>query len=172
MRVFLTGFMGAGKTTVGRSLAGLLEMPFTDLDGEITRRAGCSIPEIFERSGEAGFRRLEQEALRGVCTGPECVVATGGGTMTVAENRELIRQSGLSVWLRPSFETIVRRIGPREKAGRPLFESVERARELYESRVPIYAMSDVEVVIGDDEKAGQIARRIVRMIGKRPPCDT
>ncbi|HEY2738306.1 MAG TPA: shikimate kinase, partial [Thermoanaerobaculia bacterium] len=79
MRIYLTGFMGSGKSTVGRLLAERLGMPFIDLDAEIEQRAGITVREIFERHGEPVFRRLEQEALRATEEMPDAVVATGGG---------------------------------------------------------------------------------------------
>ena len=97
MRIFLTGFMGSGKTTVGRRLAERLELPFVDLDEEIERRAGMAVREIFERQGEPAFRALEAEALRQVLALPDVVVATGGGTMAFEGNFRLIRASGLVV---------------------------------------------------------------------------
>ena len=86
MRIYLTGFMGCGKTTVGRLLARRLGAPFVDLDDEVERRAGMTVREIFERQGEPAFRQMEAEALRGTLALPDVVVAMGGGTMAFEAN--------------------------------------------------------------------------------------
>ena len=91
MRVLLTGFMGAGKTAVGMRLAERLELPFVDLDEIIEETSGASIREIFESQGEDEFRRRERVALKKTLESPEGIVATGGGTLVAARNRELIR---------------------------------------------------------------------------------
>lgn len=170
MRIFLTGFMGAGKTTVGRHLAALLGVPFVDLDHEVERRAGASVRRIFERSGEPEFRRLEHEALRALCEGPALVAATGGGTITFEINRELMGRAGMSVWLHPPFAVIVQRIGGSGKLDRPLFRDETQAWELYRSRLPAYERADVKVEIGAAEEPAQVAARIALMVPKGKPC--
>ncbi|MGH9363615.1 MAG: shikimate kinase, partial [Thermoanaerobaculia bacterium] len=110
MRLFLTGFMGAGKTTIGRLLAGRLGCPFVDLDEEVERRAGMSVRRIFETLGEPEFRRLEAEELAKSVSREDVVVATGGGTVCFDESARLVRARGLTVWLKPSFATLTRRI--------------------------------------------------------------
>ncbi|HEX6865152.1 MAG TPA: shikimate kinase, partial [Thermoanaerobaculia bacterium] len=96
MRVYLTGFMGSGKTAAGRKLAERLGVPFVDLDSEVERRAGMTVREIFERHGEPAFRGLEQEALQATGELPDVVVATGGGTVTFEANARWIRANGVS----------------------------------------------------------------------------
>src|ERR1051325_6080610 len=97
--IFLVGFMGAGKTTVGEALAARLNLPLVDLDGLIEKRAGKAVPEIFAEFGEADFRSLETETLR-QCVGlNRAVVAVGGGAFTLEVNRRIIRGAGRSVWL-------------------------------------------------------------------------
>lgn len=172
MRIFLTGFMGAGKTTVGRSLAARLELPFVDLDHEIEARAGATVREIFERHGEAEFRRLEHDTLRELCEGPALVAATGGGTITFEVNRELMHRAGLSVWLNPSFATIVGRIGAEGKTNRPLFADETQAWELYQRRLPAYETADLKVDVEETEAPGEVAARIALIVSKRTPCAT
>src|SRR5260370_24523959 len=120
MHLFLTGFMGAGKPTVGERLAALLELPFVDLDEEIERRAASTVRELVESHGEPWFRRLELEALQAVLGRGESVIATGGGTLTSELGAPLIREAGVSVWLNPAFATLLDRLGTPGKADRPL----------------------------------------------------
>lgn len=171
MRIFLTGFMGAGKTTIGRHLGARLGLPFFDLDVQIELRAGTSVREIFESGGEAEFRRLEHETLQELCERPRLVAATGGGTLTVEANRDLIARSGLSVWLHPPFATIVERIGGAGKQDRPLFQNEVQAWELYRQRLPTYQGCDLRVDVEASERAEEVAARIALMVGKQAPCD-
>lgn len=167
MRIYLTGFMGSGKTTVGRRLATRLGAPFVDLDQEIERRAGMTVRQIFERQGEPAFRQMEAEALRGTLELPDVVVAMGGGTMVFEGNFRLIRASGLSVWLNPPFATIAARIGGLGKADRPLFKDEVQALALYRERLPAYRRADLTVDVAPEEGPEEIAARIALMIGDR-----
>jgi shikimate kinase len=168
MRIFLTGFMGAGKTTVGRCLATLLQLPFADLDREIEQRAGgATVREIVEGQGEPWFRRLELEALQALLEMGDTVIATGGGTLTSELGARLIREGGLSVWLNPSFATIVDRIGALGKADRPLFREEAQVLALYRDRLPAYRKADLVVDVGPDEVPEEVAARIAMLLRER-----
>ena len=167
MRIYLTGFMGSGKTTVGRRLAAALGVPFVDLDQEIEVRAGMTVRLIFERLGEPAFRQMEAEALRGTLALPDVVVATGGGTMAFEANSRLIRSNGLSVWINPTFATIAARIGGLGKTDRPLFKDEVQALALYRDRLPAYRRSDFTVDIAPGEGPEEIAARIALLIAER-----
>ena len=167
MRVYLTGFMGCGKTTVGRLLALRLGVPFVDLDGEIERRAGMTVREIFAGQGEPAFRQLEAELLRETFNLPDVVVSTGGGTMVTEANARWIGANGLSVWLNPPFATIVARIGARGKTDRPLFKNEVQALSLYQERLPAYRRADVTVDVTPVERPEEIAARIALLLRDR-----
>lgn len=161
MRIFLTGFMGSGKTTVGRALAAALGWTFVDLDAEVEARAAMTVREIFVRLGEPAFRQLEHEALRAVLDRDEpAVVATGGGTFTFERNLSLIRGAGRSVWLNPSFATIIRRIGALGKQDRPLFRNEVEALALYRARLDAYREADHRVDVGAEETPEEVAARV------------
>ena len=160
MRIFLVGFMGSGKSTVGSALARARGSEFVDLDTDIERRTGASIREIFELRGEEWFRDLEHEMLRSTEARGDVIVATGGGTFTFARNRELIRSLGTSVFLHPSFSTIVRRIGSLGKASRPLFQTQTEALALYRRRLPAYREADLVLEIAPGESPEQTAARL------------
>ncbi len=155
--MFLVGFMGCGKTTVGRFLAERLEVPFVDLDEEIERAESATIPEIFERRGEVGFRATETRALADQVVKPPSVVATGGGLFTVEANRRHIEQAGgCTVFLDVPWELIERRISATAE-NRPLWREPARARLLYEARLPTYRLADVVVSPGGDESPADVA---------------
>jgi shikimate kinase len=167
MRIYLTGFMGCGKTSVGRRLAKRLDVEFVDLDEEVERRAGMTVRQIFESQGESAFRQMEAEALRGTLALPDVVVATGGGTMAFEANAGLIGANGMSVWINPAFATIAARIGGRGKTDRPLFKNESQALALYRERLPAYRRADLTVDVAPREGPEEIAARIALRIGSR-----
>lgn len=164
-RIFLTGFMGSGKTTVGRLLAHRLRQPFVDLDRRVETIAGLRVAEIFERGGEAGFRRLERQALEETVAAPAAVVATGGGVLSESANRRLIRDSGLCVWLDAPFATLAARVAADGPAERPLFLDAAEAEALYRRRRPLYRrQADLRVAVGADETPAAVAARILERL--------
>lgn len=137
--VFLVGMMGAGKTTIGRSLARWLDRDFIDLDQEIEARCGVRVSLIFDIEGEQGFRRRETSLLDECSQRPGIVLATGGGAILAPENRKLLRDRGVVVYLRASADELYRRIA-RDRS-RPLLQTSDpRARigELLEQRSALY----------------------------------
>ncbi len=164
-RIFLVGFMGAGKTTVGRLLAEKLGFAFLDLDEEIQKEVGLSIREIFERMGEAAFRDMESRMLRRLAAIDNVVVALGGGTFVREENRQRVRQLGISVWLDCPIEIILRRV--EGKADRPLYRSAEQMRELWRARLPAYRQADLRVDAGEEEPEA-IVQQILRRLRLQP----
>ncbi len=120
-KVFLVGPMGAGKTTIGKQLASVLELPFVDTDHVIEDRCGADIPWIFDVEGEEGFRNRESKVLEEVCQQGPAVIATGGGIVMRPENRELIKNSGFVVYLYASVEQQLERTS--KDKGRPLLNT-------------------------------------------------
>lgn len=170
-RVFLVGFMGAGKTAAGRLLADEMSFAFVDLDDRIERRAGRSITTIFADSGESEFRSLERRELRWAAGRERVVVATGGGAFVSAENRDLIAGSGISVWLNPDFATVLRRVESQEEAERPLFTDPDRAAELFSSRREAYEQADLRIDVGPEEAPSEVAARVLKAL-REVPCAT
>lgn len=159
--VILVGFMGTGKSDTGRRLARKLGWTFTDLDQAVVRAAGLSIPEIFEREGEEGFRRRERRALLESLKTPEQVVACGGGVVTVPENLELLRAQPWVFRLRARPETVFARVGG--DPNRPLLRGegnpVDRIRELLAAREPLYAPFARQIDT-DGFRASEVAERM------------
>ena len=108
--VVLVGLMGAGKTSIGRRLAARVGLPFRDADQEIELAAGCTIPELFARYGEAAFRDGERRVIRRLLAGDPMVLAFGGGAFMDKQTREAARAEAVTVWLRCTLATLVRRV--------------------------------------------------------------
>lgn len=148
--IFLIGFMGAGKSTVGRMLAARLRLPFVDLDVRIVEGAGREIVEIFDAEGEQGFRYRESGALAALAHEPSSVIACGGGIVLADENRRLLKETGRVVYLKVSVDEAIARIG--DTTGRPLLESGDAgamAATLLAARETLYrAVADVEIDTG------------------------
>ena len=136
--IVLVGMPGCGKSTVGKALAKRLSRPFFDADQEIVKRAGKSIPEIFQTEGEAGFRKIETEVLFDLCRQSGAVIATGGGAVTVPQNHDILRQNSLVVFLNRDIAVL-------PTNGRPLSEQND-LHEMFRQRLPLYrAVCDYEV---------------------------
>jgi 3-dehydroquinate synthase len=163
--VFLIGFMGAGKSTVGPRLAARLEMPFIDLDDRIVAQQGRPIADIFDTEGEARFRELEREALESLAEEPDSVVACGGGIVTVAETGARLRELGTVVYLRTTVAATMERI--RDRSTRPLLSDPEGATRLLAERTAHYAeFADIEVdTVGQTPVS--LAEQIAGLVRKR-----
>jgi shikimate kinase len=135
----LVGLPGSGKSTVGRSLARRLGLPFSDSDHVIEQRIGCSIRSFFEREGEDAFRDLEQSVLAELAAGPSRVLSTGGGAVLRPSNRAVLREAGHVVYLRATPDELWRRL--RHDTQRPLLQVDDpqaRLRTMHAQRDPLY----------------------------------
>ena len=145
----LTGFMGSGKSTAGRLLAGQLGWTHVDLDRRITEASGSTIPEIFARAGEVEFRRIETEQLARIVAESDAadkarVVSLGGGTIAQSQNLALLREHGTTlIWLHCPVEELLRRCA--QITDRPLFRDESSFRRLYQERLPTYQLADYRV---------------------------
>jgi len=168
--VVLVGFMGSGKSSVGRELAQRFGVPFVDVDERIETAAGCRIRDLFDREGEPAFRAREKAALREALSVKGCVIATGGGAFADEENRVLLRTYAPVVYLDTAVETLLERLAA--DLGRPLLRGGDReevVRELLSRRVPGYRTADVTVRTDGrtvEEVAGQVADWIDRTGGR------
>jgi thiamine-phosphate diphosphorylase len=160
-RIYLVGFSGAGKTSVGSRIAERLRVPFVDLDAEIERTSGRTIRALFESSGEEEFRRRETAFLEGTSSLPSAVIATGGGCFSRENNRQLIGRLGTAVFLRVPWETLLSRLSG--KTDRPLFQSPAQARSLYAEREPFYKMAPIHVTLAE-ESIEEAADRVLAVL--------
>jgi shikimate kinase len=159
--IVLVGFMGCGKSSVGRLLASWLGFAFVDTDQLIVERAGMEIPSIFEARGEAGFREVERSALESIRGRRRSVIATGGGIVTRPEHIAILREIGFVVWLRANEEIIFERVSRNNR--RPLLQT-ENPRgtiaRLLAERSPLYAAAAHEAIDSSRQPHAEIARRI------------
>jgi shikimate kinase len=159
--IVLVGMMGAGKSSVGRRLAARLGIPFIDADAEIESAAGRTIPEIFAEHGESYFRAGEARVIaRLLEQGPQ-VMATGGGAVMDASTRALIREKGVSVWLKADLDVLLKRT--RRRGDRPLADKI---KDLLPQREPIYALADITVQ-SRDEPHDTIVDEVVSALAAR-----
>ena len=165
--VALVGMMGAGKSALGRRLAGRLDVPFRDADAEIELAAGCSITEIFDRYGEAAFRDCERKVIARLLRDPPHVLATGGGAFMDAETRARVKQAALSVWINVPLEVLVSRVKRRDT--RPLLrngDAKEILKRLFHERQATYAEADLTVT-GEEGPHGKAVERIIAALNER-----
>jgi len=168
-RIFLVGFMGAGKSSIGAALADRLGLRFIDLDGEISRRLGAPVPEIFARHGEETFRATEREELARCTELSDVVVATGGGAFCSDANRETIHRSGgVSVFLDLPWVVLRERL-VRDHSDRPMYDDTDQARQLFEERLPHYRCALVQVPLAGQEDPDEVAGRVVETL-REAPC--
>lgn len=161
--IILTGFMGSGKSTVGRLLAKKTNRRFVDSDAVIAERAGMPIPRIFQTEGEEGFRQRETAALKELLTEPSMVLATGGGAVLRPENRELFLHTGIVVFLKASPDVIYRRVS--DSHDRPLADgqTFEHLSRLYEKRMSCYEQCHICYQTGNHSPL-QCANDLQKMI--------
>jgi len=159
--IVFVGLMGAGKTAIGRKVAQSLKLPFADSDHEIEAAARMTVPELFERYGEAEFRSLEARVIHRLLEAGPRVVSTGGGAFMNEGTRALIAASGVSVWLKAELDVLVDRVG--RKSNRPLLKTGdprEILARLMALRYPVYALADITVHTRD-EKREVIAAEVI-----------
>ncbi|MFY2826311.1 shikimate kinase [Ruegeria sp. MALMAid1280] len=167
--VVLVGMMGAGKTAVGRALAARLGVPFLDSDAEIESAANMTIPEIFARDGEPFFRAKESQVIGRLLDEEKGILSTGGGAFLAAQNRTMITERGVSVWLRADLEVLWNRV--KHKDTRPLLRTADpyaTLRALYEDRVPVYAQADLIAESDGHTSIENMVNRVVDALATRP----
>ena len=165
----MVGMMGAGKTAIGTALAKRLHVPFLDSDAEISKAANRTIAEIFERDGEPFFRDRETEVIARLLEGAPCVLSTGGGAFLREENRRIISEKGVSLWLRAELELLWQRV--RHKTTRPLLHTPDpRATlaEIQRQRDPLYALADIVVDAEFDFTIDQMTDRVIETLSRHP----
>ena len=164
--LFLCGMMGSGKTTVGRTLASRLDLPFYDLDELIEKKAGKSIPEIFKNDGEQGFRKLEREMILEVTADPSGIIALGGGSLQNQHLTDHIKLSGWLIFLDAAPEEITERLQASED--RPMISNIasdktellDKISSLIDQRKPYYSQAHMTIQT-DGLTPDQIALKII-----------
>ena len=166
--IFLTGFMGTGKSEIGRLLARRLGRIFLDTDEMIERRAGKTIPQIFAEEGEEAFRRIERECVAQAASRKDAVVSLGGGAVTQPANLEVVRQRGILICIEADVDTILERVSRREN--RPLLAGLSREekrakieRMLADRRV-FYDRADLKIRSSDARSPAATAEALLEML--------
>ncbi|NGP86763.1 shikimate kinase [Fodinibius halophilus] len=171
--IFLSGFMGAGKSTVGRALAERLECNFLDLDDKIEEDAGQKIPEIFEQSGEPGFRTAERRALLAVARNYKGVVALGGGSLQNQHLVDHLKLNGLLVFIETPISVILDRISGDENRplllddkGNPKSRKTlqKELQDLYDERLPLYEQAVITVTNDGSKKPEELVQTLLKKI--------
>jgi shikimate kinase len=165
MRIFLTGYMGCGKSTIGRKVAALMGINFIDLDKYIEERNFKSVPDIFAQEGEAAFREKERQALREVSEFEDIVIGTGGGAPCFFDNMKMMNDTGITIYLAPDNETLACRL-LKSKTDRPLIAGKSREELLLfiknalEKRGPFYEQSKIIIRGISDVQPEEVLRLI------------
>jgi shikimate kinase len=165
--IVLVGMMGAGKTSVGRALAERLGLPFADADEEIEREAGLSLPEIFDREGEAAFRWRERQEMRRLIAAAPSVIAAGGGAFLAAELREAVLDRCTAIWLKAEPELLAERLAGSHP--RPLLEGKDARMELERlaaAREPAYACAHLHICARREPLAATVDRVLEALLGQ------
>ena len=157
--IYLVGFMGSGKTTVGRLLAHELGWSFSDLDDDIENSEGASVAQIFDTRGEEEFRKIEREAVRKrvdeVQRGKPMVIALGGGAFAQQANQALLTENGVPVWIDCPLERVKARLDG--NSDRPLARDPEKFEQLYQDRRAAYSKADYRLEVDSDDPAVIVA---------------
>ena len=166
--IIITGFMGAGKTSVASALARRLACAMLDLDQFVGEIEGRTPQVIIDEDGEARFREIEARALREALeTKGRHIIALGGGTWTISDNRALINEhQALTVWLDAPFELCWQRIAG-ENNSRPLARDIKSARRLYDERLAFYDQALLRIEVGEERSADTIAAEIAEALSKK-----
>lgn len=162
--VALVGMMGAGKTSLGRRLAARLNVPFYDADVEIERAANCTIPEIFARFGEPGFRDGERKVVVRLLTEAPHILATGGGAFADSQTRDEIKKGAFTIWIRAPLDILMSRVARRDN--RPLLKTEDprgTMEKLLAAREPFYAEADMTVDSVDGPHAATVDRIVAAL---------
>ena len=160
--IYLVGFMGSGKSTIGKLLAKETGYRFVDIDKEIEQNEDMSIKEIFSSKGEKYFRDLEKKMIKNFVEKKGFIVSTGGGLGADKENMELMKKKGVVIWLDVSLDTVLKRCG--EDENRPLLKKSRNDLEkLFEKRKQIYASADIHIDV-NNKTPDQIVKEILRKI--------
>lgn len=168
--IVFVGLMGAGKTAIGRKVATALGLSFTDSDHEIEAVSRMTVPELFERYGEAEFRALEQRVIARILENGPQVLSTGGGAYMSEQTRRAIADHGLSVWLKADIDILMERVV--KKQNRPLLKNPDPRAvmlRLMNERYPVYAKADVTVVTRDETKdviAAEVIAALAESLGR------
>lgn len=171
-RVYLTGFMGSGKSTIGPILANTIGFDFVDLDRAIEESEGKSVTRVFQEDGEPYFRGVERSMLERLATRPNLVVSLGGGTLSDRTSLATVTSSGILVYIKISTELLVKRL--QNRSDRPLLmgsdgnrlsgpELRERIERLAREREPLYARADITIE-ADERRVGITVDRVVRIL--------
>lgn len=145
--IFLVGFMGVGKTSVGSALAQKLNYKFIDLDKLIVEQENFSIKDIFSKFGEDYFRDIEHKTLKTLINHTNTVIALGGGTFTFERNRDLIQRNGVSIWLDCDLEIILSRLS--NDTSRPLYSNPKQMQELLSKRLSAYRQANFTINVSN-----------------------
>jgi shikimate kinase len=162
--IVLTGFMGTGKTEVGRELSNILGWKLIDVDGEIVKAKNMSINEIFSQFGEPVFRDIETEMIKNIAANKNMIISTGGGAVMRQGNMEALRQTGIIVCLTASSDTILKRTGNSDE--RPLLKAenpLQKIKELLDFRKPFYEKADI-MIDTENRTPRQIAEEILERV--------
>ena len=163
--IYLVGFMGSGKSTVGKILAEKLNMKFVDIDKLIEEKEGMKIKDIFEQKGESYFRELERKQIEAIVNQEGLVVSTGGGLGANLNNMNLMKKNGDVVWLDVSLNTVLDRL--KNDQDRPLLKQpTEKIKQLFEERKNVYRLANIRIN-ADKKTPSQIVEEILTKIKRR-----